>query len=192
MFANHELRIEVARCAMTCINNGLKTLRNMLQSEIEGEWINAPQNPLFIEFGKTYFAAGIQLREELAANFLEKNPMFKSTVQNIGELLALLLSVRTKDIMQLDTDTSDLQYANLIITFDQHIPRDVLLRLPFARVIEDQLISLSPVENLNVNEFPFEELLAWPHLRRGRRRNLTTMYIPFLVNRSPSAAAARR
>jgi hypothetical protein len=177
VYDNNQLRIEVARCVMTCINKNLKALREMLQNEIarNGEWINDPVSPLFIEFGDTYFAAGIQLHEQSATTFLEENPTFKPTVRNTGKLLALLFNVSINS-ENMNTDIQDPQYSNLIIGFNQRIPRAIRLKLPFSRVVvhHDDQISLSPVDNLNVNEFPFDEILNWPHLRRGlRRRSLT-------------------
>ena len=175
VYDNNQLRIEVARCVMTCINKNLKALREMLQNEIarNGAWINEPMSPLFIEFGDTYFAAGIQLHEQSATKFLEENSMFKRTVQNTGKLLALLFNVSISS-ENMDTVIHDPQYSNLIIGFNQRIPSAIRLKLPFSRLVvnHDDQISLSPVDNLNVNEFPFHEILNWPHLRRGLRRQI--------------------
>ena len=123
----------------------------------------------------TYFAAGMQLQEGIAATFLEENPMFKLTVRNTGKLLALLFNVGVSN-ESIDTDSQDPHYSNLFIAFNQRIPRNIRMKLPFSRVVvdHDHQISLSPVESLNVNEFPFHEMLNWPHLRRGlRRQNLS-------------------
>lgn len=177
VYDNNDLRIEVARCIMIRINDNLKTLRDMLQDEIAttngGQWINEPVSPLFIEFGDFYFAAGIQLGVQSAANFLDEHPMFKRTVHNTGELFALLFNVKILD-ESIDTDSHDPQYSNLSVRFNQRIPRNIRLKLPFSRVVidHDDQISLSPIQNLDLDEFPFHELLNWPHLRRGlRRRN---------------------
>ena len=172
VFGNNQLRIEIAQCVMTRINDNLITLRDMLIAT-DDEWINEPTSVLFLEFGDDYFAAGIQLHEDIAAKFLEEHPMFERTVQNIGKLLALLFNVGVKG-ESIDTDDHDPHYSNLFIRFNQSIPINIRMRLPFSRIVQDHddQISLSPVQNLNPNEFSFDDILNWPHLRRTRRRRL--------------------
>ncbi len=138
-------------------------------------WTNKPHRPLWIEIGNTDYSTfftveimfSVNPNDEVTKtnnpvkNFLEKNPMFKPTVLNTGKLLALLYNVgiRKEEIRMYFWE----QYAQVFIPFDQKISIYDLWALPFSRVVdfEDSEIqtSLTPVKNLNVNKFPFDELL---------------------------------
>ncbi len=175
---NHELRIEIARCVMIRINDKMSLLRDMLDDDIaanDGRW-NEPTSPLFLELGGKYFAVEINLaNNRRAADFLDEHPIVKESTQNIGKLLALLFNVRVVG-EAMDTDTHDPGYSNLFVRFDQEIPRDVRLKLPFSSIVSghDNQINLYPVEDLELDTFSFDELLNWQHLRRGQRNRRPT------------------
>ena len=172
---DHELRIEIARCVMIRINDNLSLLRDIVVAN-GGRW-NEPASPLFIELDGNYFAVEINLADDRrAADFLDEHSIVKKTTQNIGKLLALLFNVGVKFAEGMDTDTRDPGYSKLFVGFDQEIPRDVRLKLPFSSIVSghDNQINLYPVENLELDTFSFDELLNWKHLRRGQRNRRPT------------------
>ena len=174
----YELRIDVAKCLITRINDKLIALRNIMRDNghIGPEWENNPLSPLFIELGDKFVGAGIQLEEvedgPTAANFLAQNPTFKSNIEEIAKLLAVLFNVQV-GATTLDTDKHDLQYSRINVGFDQTIPVNVREELPFTSTIDDHIdgyLRLSPVDDTSVSNETFNRLLEWQHLRRGRRR----------------------
>lgn len=177
VFENNELRLEVARCAMTRINDNLRTLYDMLLNDIDNysiwwEWTNEPGSPLFIEFGDDYFAVCIQLTLNTAEMFLQQNPNFKEISRNTAELLGLIFNVNVTE-ESIDKDNRDPYYTNFNFGFNQNIPRDIRLKLPFSDVVldHDNQISLSSIDDFDVEAFPFDELLNWTRVRRSQRLN---------------------
>ena len=175
--SNNELRIEVARCILIRINDNLQRIRDIMNFEIplnNHNW-NEPGKPLFIEIADTFFSVALQLDAHLPQvlfpeDFISDHPSFNSTVRNTGNLLALLFNVKVSGETT-DTDKHDPYYLNKFVGFNQPIPRRLLEKLPFARVVEghDNQISLSPIPNFYLDAFQFYELLDWPHLRRSLR-----------------------
>lgn len=185
VFRENQLRTEVARCMMLRINDNLQIIRDMMNHEISlnhGNWNQPVGSPLFIELGDDFFAVAIQLDAiheldaqdaQSTANFVAAHPTFHSTVQDTGKLFALLFNVNILGEHTLtDTVSWDPHYLIQFVDFDQTIPRNVREKLPFARVVEghENQISLSPVPNLDVDAFPFHDLLDWPHSRRSLRQ----------------------
>ena len=172
----NELRINVAKCLITRINDKLIALRDVMRNNghIGPGWENNPESPLFIELGDKFVGASIQLELEdgpTAANFLTQNPTFKSNIEEIAKFLAVLFNVQVHETI-LNTDEDDLQYSRINVGFDQTIPINVREELPFTSTIDghiDGYLRLSPVDDTVVSDETFKRLLEWRHLRRSRR-----------------------
>ncbi len=167
---NNELRIEVAKCLLLRVNEYLETIRGMFANVIQqDEWVNEPNETLFIELGSNYFAVSITV-QNAATTFVQDHSRFKPLIRSIANAFATLFNIKVSG-EKTDTDRDDETYLSFIVKFNQKVPREIRMLLPFARETDDDLISLSAVPNVEhaLDTSLFSRLLEWSHLRRSRR-----------------------
>ena len=175
ILANHELREDVAKCIIDRINKCLNDIFTLLSQYMREQWRNEPNDVLFIELAPTFLAVAVQLppdSPDTAAIFEQAHPQFKELTRKLAVMIATLFHVRLQREYT-GRDRYDDRYLSFQIKFNQSIPRNVIMRLPFSKEVtdHDNQISMWPIQNLNatLNTIRFDRLLEWPHVRRSLR-----------------------